>query len=356
MIKRFSKKLSVLAVLGALSGQMALAQYTIDLSSSSGAGINSTDVSLENIRVSVPVPNPFSPGTTTTNTATYNVTFRLDPVTLHLVPIQVGENAAGCAAVAVTVTNAVLGQNSPISGATVTISGQTATTNAQGVATFSGRPAGTVNISTVASNFVVTSQPAVLSCTTPNNVSVSLSPASGSGALTSGSFRVITTWGENPSDLDSHLTGPGGTTGRWHVYYGNPSDGDMCGLDVDDVTSYGPETMTCPRADVSALRPGVYRYSVHHFRGSGTIGSASANVRLELANGQYYNYTPPTGSYAGSADVWTVFELTVNTNGTVSVANVNSIQNSIYSDSVRSVAAPTAGSRESVQLFRNLTK
>ncbi len=353
--KQFAKKLSVIAVMGALSGQMAFAQYTIDLSSSRGSGINTTDISLENIRVSVPVPNPFAPGTTTTNTATYTVTFRLNPTTLHLEPIQVGADT-GCASVSVTVTNAVLGQSSPISGATVTISGQTATTDAQGVATFTGRPAGPVNISAVASNFVVTSQPAVLSCTTANNVSVSMSPSSGTGALTAGSFRVITTWGENPRDLDSHLTGPDSTTGRWHVYYSSKTAGDMCGLDVDDTSSYGPETMTCPRTGVSTLRPGIYRYSIHHFSGSGNIGNSSANVRLELAGGQFYNYTPPTGSYVGSSDVWTVFELTVNADGTVSVANVNTIQNAIGASSVRSIAEPTMGSKESIQIFQNLTK
>jgi len=354
--KRFTKKLSVIALLGVLSSQMALAQYTIDLSSSRGSGISTTDVSLENIRVSVPVPNPFAPGTTTTNTATYTVTFRLDPTTLHLVPVQVGADT-GCAAVTVTVTNAVLGQNSPISGATVTISGQTATTNAQGVATFTGRPSGAITISSVASGYVVTSQPAILSCTTANNVSVSMSPSTGTGALTAGSFRVITTWGENPRDLDSHLTGPDSTgTGRWHVYFGSQTAGDMCGLDVDDTTSYGPETVTCPRTGVNTLRPGIYRYSVHHYSGTGNIGNSGANVRLELAGGQFYNYTPPSGSYVGSSDVWTVFELTVNADGTVSVANVNTIQNAISSGSVRSIVEPHLGSKESAEIFQNLTK
>lgn len=337
-----------------LSSSMAFAQYSIDMSSTRGAGISETEISIENIRVSQVVANPFAPGTTTTNTATYTVTFRLNPTTLHLEPVGIGSDT-GCASVSVTVTNAVLGQNSPIAGATVTISGQTATTNAQGVATFTGRPSGTVTISAVASNFVVTSQPAILSCTTSNNVSVSLSPSTGSGALSAGSFRVITTWGENPRDLDSHLTGPDGTeTGRWHVYYSSKTAGDMCGLDVDDTSSFGPETMTCPRTGVTALRPGIYRYSVHHYSGTGNIGNSSANVRLELAGGQFYNFTPPAGNYLGSSDVWTVFELTVNTDGTVSLANVNSVQNAISASSVRHADRAVMGSRESLQIFQNL--
>ena len=355
--KPFRTRALSLTAMVAFSAPLAFAQYTIDLSSARGSGLNSTDISLENIRVSQVVANPFSPGTNTTNTATYTVTFRLDPVTLHLVPVQVGTDT-GCADVSVTVTNAVLGQNSPIAGATVTISGQTATTNSQGVATFTGRPSGAVTISAVASNYVVTSQPALLSCTVPNNISVSMSPSTGSGALIAGSFRVITTWGENPRDLDSHLTGPDGTaTGRWHVYYSAKTAGDMCGLDVDDTSSFGPETMTCPRSGVSTLRPGIYRYSVHHYNGTGNIGNSGANVRLELAGGQFYNFTPPAGSYVGSSDVWTVFELTVNTDGTVSLANVNTVQNAISASSVRSTSSLLSlGSNESITIFRNLSK
>ena len=51
-------------------------------------------------------------------------------------------------------------------------------------------------------------------------------------------YRVILTWGSSPSDLDSHLEGPG-----YHVFYSNKT-GKNAELDVDDTTSYGPETVT----------------------------------------------------------------------------------------------------------------
>lgn len=350
-------KRSVVCVMAALSQMSVFAQgATIDFSSAVGTGLNTTDIVLENVRLLVPTPNPFSPGTTTTTTTLYNVQFRFNPSNLHFEPIGLTDlQSQSCAAATVTVTNAVLGQNSPISGATVTIGRQTVTTNSQGVATFTGLPSGPVNISTVASSFVVTNQAATLSCTTPNAVSVSLSPSSGTGSLTAGSFRVITTWGENPRDLDSHMTGPDSATGRWHVYFSSKTAGDMCGLDVDDTTSFGPETITCPRAGVSSLRPGIYRYSIHHYAGTGNIGTSSANVRLELGNGQSYSYTPPTGlAYTGSGNVWTVFELTVNANGTVSVAPVNTLDASVSSSSVRGVAPTTMGQPENLLLFQNL--
>ncbi|MHB1123895.1 MAG: hypothetical protein ACYC0T_14390 [Ramlibacter sp.] len=155
-----------------------------------------------------------------------------------------------------------------------------------------------------------------------------MSPAAGqAGGLTGGQFRTILTWGENPDDLDSHLTGPtSDSSSRWHIYYADQSSGGVCGLDVDDTTSYGPETVTCPATgSAGSLLPGVYRYSVHHWGGSGTVGTSGASVRLEFANGTVYNYTPPASGWAGPNDVWTVFELTVNQDGSVNVAPVNSI-------------------------------
>lgn len=340
-----------------------LAQATVDFSSAAGTGVSASEVLINGIRVSVPVINPFNPSTSTTATTTYDVRFRFDPVTLHLVPIGVSDTATGrCSSVSVTVTDALRGQLAPISGATVNISGQTATTNAQGVATFSNGPSGLVTVSVTAPNFVIANQPATLSCATTNSLTVSLSPSTGTGALTAGSFRVILNWGLNPEDVDAHMTGPSATTDRWHVFYGAQTAGDVCGLDVDDTTSYGPETITCPRTgSLSSLRPGIYRYSLHHYWGIGNLGSASASVRLELPNGQFYSYTPPaTASYTGVNDVWTVFELTVNANGTMSIAPVNSIQNNVSDVSVRSATShtpdtpPLMGQREDMKWFSNL--
>ena len=48
----------------------------IDFSGTRGAGVNQTDVLLENLRLLVPVPNPQQPGTTTTVESNYNILFR----------------------------------------------------------------------------------------------------------------------------------------------------------------------------------------------------------------------------------------------------------------------------------------
>lgn len=361
-----------LATAALLCGGAAQAQATapvVDFSSVRGSGVSQSDVLMENVRLLVPVPNPFQPGSTTTVETAYNLIFRFDPATLHLVPVGLtqtgGEGAQLCATANVTVFDAVRGAAAPLANASVTLGNQTLQTNAQGQVTFTRMPSSLYSISAVVGSYVPATQPIALSCSTPANVAIALSPSSpASGGLGTGQFRVILTWGQNPSDLDSHMTGPGATPAdpRWHVYYASKQTGGVCGLDVDDVTSYGPETVTCPSTgSTGALRPGVYRYSVHHYTGSTNMGTSGTSVRLEFAGGQQYRFTPPPANYLGSGDVWTVFEITVNNNGATSIAPVNSVMNNISSGSVRSggateLAAPQFGSAEDMQLLRGLSK
>lgn len=338
----------------------ASAQLNIDFSNARGIGTAPGKVLIENIKVLTPVTNPFT-GTSTTVEAGYNVIFNFDAATLHLVPEGItqasGSGASNCATAEIRVANAVTG--SALTGATVTMGSRTVTTNSLGIATFSQLPAGVNSVSVYSSGYSAAMQSASLSCSvTTNPVAVALSPSSGqTGGLTSGQFRVILTWGQNPSDLDSHMTGPNsdGTT-RWHVYYSSRTSGGICGLDVDDTTSYGPETVTCPATgSTGTLRDGVYRYSVHHYSGTGNIGTSGASVRLEFANGTVYNYAPPAAAWTGSSNVWTVFELTVS-GGTISVAPVNTLTTGVSSGSVRAQKAPLFGEPEDTRLFQNLSK
>jgi hypothetical protein len=359
MITSFLKR--VAAALGLLLFcASAFAQLTIDFSSTTGSGISADRVLIQNIRVLVPVPNPFSPGTFTTQETDYNVVFRFDPASLHLIPDAITQSGgtSGCANVNVQVYNAFTG--AVLSGASVSIGGHAATTNSSGVATFSSLTQGAASVSVTDAGFVSATQGTTLACTGTNVVAVALSPASGqTGGLSTGQFRVILTWGANPGDLDSHMTGPNSDGSRWHVNFDDKSAGGICALDVDDTTSYGPETITCPESSLTLLRNGVYRYSVHQYSGSGTIGTSSASVRLEFGNGTVYNYTPPAAAYLGDDDVWTVFELTVN-NGTISVAPVNRVTNNVDWSNTQSFSAQSPvvrfGSTEDPKLFQKLPK
>ena len=93
-------------------------------------------------------------------------------------------------------------------------------------------------------------------------------------------LQFTLTWGEEPRDLDSHLFTPEipGTydTIAYHVYYaspGNAQSAPFADLDVDDVTSYGPEHIT-----IWDEFPGTYSYAVYHYSGTGTIVTSGAEV------------------------------------------------------------------------------
>lgn len=353
LIRKAASGLFMTAVCAAASAQM-----TIDFSSSRGIGTAPDKVLVENIRVLSPGPA----GSSTPVESGYSAVFRFNPATLHLEPDEItltsGTGATTCANTEVYVYNSVQGVAGPIADATVTIGSRTSTTNAQGVATFIGLPAGLNSVSVYQTGYVAAAQSALMGCAATNTMAVALSPSSGqSGGLTSGQFRVILTWGQNPADLDSHMTG--GVNAdiwtRWHLYYSDKTAGGVCKLDVDDTSSFGPETVTCPATgSTTSLPDGLYRYSVHHYAGAGTIGTSGAGVRLEFANGTVYNYTPPAAGWTGTSNVWTVFELSVY-NGVVTVVPVNSITGGVNSGSVR---APKVlyGQPEAARAFQGLTK
>jgi uncharacterized protein YfaP (DUF2135 family) len=120
----------------------------------------------------------------------------------------------------------------------------------------------------------------------------------------------VLTWGQTPRDLDSHITGPNLAGGRFHVYYGNRNyyyDNMLyCNLDVDDVTSYGPETVT-----IYHQTEGMYRYSVHdytnrHSTTSYILSNSGAIVRVYFGAELQQTFYVPTNRIG---TLWTVFEL-----------------------------------------------
>ena len=128
--------------------------------------------------------------------------------------------------------------------------------------------------------------------------------------LTDDEYRVVLTWSENPNDLDSHLSGPLSTGGRYHVFYSSRSAYDngqnIATLDRDDTSSYGPETITLKKN-----QDGVYKYSVqdysNKYSNSSTVLSMSgAKVELYCGNTLIQKYNVPINTVG---TVWNVFEI-----------------------------------------------
>ena len=133
--------------------------------------------------------------------------------------------------------------------------------------------------------------------------------------------RIVLQWGLNPRDLDSHLTGPTPSGRRFHVFYSHTIENEAAELDVDDTSSYGPETITIHR-----LIPGVYRYAVHDYTNrnanpSTGLAQSGASVKVFLSDGREQTFTVPNAP----GTVWTVFEIDGAT-GTVTPVNAMSYQ------------------------------
>jgi hypothetical protein len=153
----------------------------------------------------------------------------------------------------------------------------------------------------------------------------------GNIVLANPKIKITLTWGLDPRDLDSHLTVPMPDGSRAHVYYPvsnkAPAGADAY-LDTDDVDSYGPEITT-----VTALHNGVYRYSVHHYAGDGTISSSSASVSMFVEGFGIYNLTPPAGATAIS-DVWRLWDITVSGGVVTAVTPINTYISGVSADDI----------------------
>ncbi|HEY9060313.1 MAG TPA: S8 family serine peptidase [Pseudobacteroides sp.] len=137
-----------------------------------------------------------------------------------------------------------------------------------------------------------------------------------------GQTRIILTWGPIPSDLDSHLTGPTSSS-RFHVYYSQKNytyNGVKCAdLDLDDTSSYGPETTT-----IYQQTDGIYRFSVHDYSNkssptSTVLSNSGAEVKVYRGSTLVSTFNVPTNLVGNE---WTVFEMDGNT-----IIPINTIKN-----------------------------
>lgn len=120
-------------------------------------------------------------------------------------------------------------------------------------------------------------------------------------------FRIVLTWGAYPKDLDAHLSGPKPEGGDFHIWWRNKIlIGGKNFLDVDDQSSYGPETIT-----IYKPAKGVYEYAVHNFsgrrrRGSQDLSFSGAHVDVYSDGRLQASYNVPSGM---KGSVWKIFQI-----------------------------------------------
>lgn len=216
------------------------------------------------------------------------------------------------------------GDGNPIAGARVEANGNDysgksyRTTGSDG--TFNIGVRNNSSVTVTAAKGGVTSSPLVVNPTPATGQTQAI----GDIVLAAPIATITLTWGQSPSDLDSHLSIPASTTGgsNGHVYYG--SKGSMssypyANLDTDDVSSYGPEVVTIFRKYT-----GTYKYWIHDYtnRYSETGFAANSGAKISLViGGSLYTFNVPSGN-ASAADSWYVFDL-VATDGGITVQTQN---------------------------------
>ena len=123
-------------------------------------------------------------------------------------------------------------------------------------------------------------------------------------------YSVVLSWGYSPEDLDAHCIGT--VNGEdFHVYFENKNyigNNMSVNLDVDDVHSYGPETITINTNNCEEF---YFKYYVYDFTNrsndnSGGLSLSCASVSLYRENQLVNVYHVPIGQ---NGLKWDVFEI-----------------------------------------------
>ncbi len=192
-------------------------------------------------------------------------------------------------------------------------------TSTQASYTFSNVPAGTYTIVAKVPGYANATKTGIsVGGSTTSNQDIFISPVGGVGNV-----RIVLTWRSTPRDLDSYLTGPDGSGGRFLVAYYSQGDCTVAPyacLDYDVTSGNGPETIT-----IAQQTPGIYRYAVHNYSGYPNIDVSGARVDVYINNALAQSFSVPSGNGL----YWTVFEL----NGTT-ITPINTIGNSQISSRI----------------------
>lgn len=148
-------------------------------------------------------------------------------------------------------------------------------------------------------------------------------------------ISIFLKWRDPPRDLDAHLTGPNcnirtdnncNENNRFHIYFANRQN-EVARLNAAEFSDSTPEYIDIyPDAYESTLRPGLYRFTTHHFVGrDGKISDSDAEIVVSLCKRdgsceQSGVFTPPhddSNVLQGESDSWITLEFKIGRDGTL---------------------------------------
>jgi len=246
----------------------------------------------------------------------YNINIELFNTTVLETVLQIDENYGGNGSIGGMIVNALSGYGVPDlslklrkginvhEGEII----QTGITGALGDYFFKDLEAGHYTVEVTGSGYSTMFFTAIcIGGTHTGNQDATITPV-----LPEDEIRIILTWGDYPWDLDSHTTGPLSNGTRYHMFYpysntnwGSPWP-DVVTLDLDDITSFGPETTT-----LYQQIDGIYRFSVHDYTNryssySMDLSNSGAQVRIYGNTGLLAQFNIPPNR---EGTLWTVFEM-----------------------------------------------
>lgn len=281
----------------------------------------------------------------------YNVSVAAGNPTYLETILQIDTNYSGTGNISGKIVNALDGIG--VSGLTINLREginvttgiivATTTTGGGGSYSFTNLNAGSYTAEASGSGYNITYFTVIcIGGTTTGDQNATITPT-----LAPGETRIILTWGATPSDLDSHLTGPRPDGGRFHIYFANKTHTYLgtkyADLDLDDVTSYGPETTT-----IYQQIGGMYRFSVHDYSNrsstnSYALSNSGAQVRVYRGSNLVANFNVPPNQ---EGTLWTVFELSGDT-----ITPINTMS---YVSSPGDIQSLSFRGRTDAELMRNL--
>jgi len=193
-----------------------------------------------------------------------------------------------------SVSNALNGN--PLDSVDVTVIGpaqRSGNTNSDGTFSMAELPYGTYQVAASKTGYIQGTRTVQLLEPTVS-VDFVLTPI-----LDSGQYRAVLTWGADPRDLDLHLW----TLGT-EVYFANKGGLDITPyafLDVDNVSGYGPETIT-----IGQLLD-TCKFSVYNYTGTPDVTVSRAHIDFYKGGSLLRSFDVPT---TGTGRWWYAFDLT----------------------------------------------
>jgi hypothetical protein len=119
-------------------------------------------------------------------------------------------------------------------------------------------------------------------------------------------YTIVLTWGETPRDLDSHVEALIDDDHAMHVFYGDSlylyEEEEICFLDVDDTSSYGPETIS-----LKPVSSTPYYYYIHNYSGESSITGSKATIKVYKGSKLLKEYSISSREKEGL--YWNVFAI-----------------------------------------------